>query len=301
MEKIPFLWNVKEKPEDFIVKEVSHIERNDSGRFFLYLLIKRNMNTSEIAGRFNLSYAGLKDKNALTFQYVSSERFIGNVYSEKGKNSFFALLFLYKISRKLRIGNLMGNIFSIKLKSENIKPQDWFINYYDVQRLSRNAQKGKKLLLDRETKRSYNWLERFYIDAYLSFLWNKAVEVYLKEHYSGYIITENKHSFFIPETSYTELMEKVQKFWSVLGYKVKLSSLEKQIYTEILKDQETDLETITNRLRKLKVKGDYRKTFLRAENIKIKNGRINFFLPKGAYATMFLKHIYAKNQTKNGK
>ncbi|NPA58107.1 MAG: tRNA pseudouridine(13) synthase TruD, partial [Aquificae bacterium] len=42
----------------------------------------------------------------------------------------------------------------------------------------------------------------------------------------------------------------------------------------------------------LKIKGSYRKTFVKAEDCRVEGDRIGFFLPKGSYATMYLKHLY---------
>ncbi|MDQ7054989.1 MAG: tRNA pseudouridine(13) synthase TruD [Persephonella sp.] len=122
MDRIFFRWNVKEKPEDFIVKEEMDFQLDERGNFFLYMLIKRNLNTRAVCYPLKLSYAGLKDKNAITFQYVSSEINHGDYFVKKfDKNSFFALVRIGKIRRKIRIGHLKGNKFSIKLKGTMLR------------------------------------------------------------------------------------------------------------------------------------------------------------------------------------
>lgn len=295
MREVHFNWNVKEKPEDFIVSEVSNFDLVERGNFYLYRLVKRGFNTQEVARRFNLSYAGLKDKNAITFQYVSSPRFLGEAVFEKKNDNFFGLIFIGKIRKKVRIGNLKGNLFSVLLKGHTISEKRWFINYYDLQRISRNTEKGKKVLQQLKEGISWkmlSWKENFYLDAYLSHLWNKAVMVLLKESYTGYYVVEKGKKFFIPETDYQDLMENFPRFFPILGYKVKLSDKEADIYRYVLEKEGFTFEDMFCRLKQLKIKGDYRKTFLKAENIQIKNGRINFFLPKGAYATMFLKNVF---------
>jgi tRNA pseudouridine13 synthase len=67
-------------PEDFRVEELPTVEPGDRGRFILYRLTKRGMGTLEaveaIRRRWNLSasqiaYGGLKDRHALTVQYLT--------------------------------------------------------------------------------------------------------------------------------------------------------------------------------------------------------------------------------------
>jgi tRNA pseudouridine13 synthase len=115
---------------------------------------------------------------------------------------------------------------------------------------------------------------------------------YLSERFEGYKIYEKSFGFFIPFTDYQFLFENIPRFWPILGYKVRIKDYELNIYSEILSDEGIDIEKILNKLKNLRIKGDYRKTFLKAEDLIIKGDRIQFFLPKGAYATMFLKHIF---------
>ncbi|WP_457624688.1 tRNA pseudouridine(13) synthase TruD [Persephonella sp.] len=297
MEKLAFNWNVKEKPEDFIVKEVADFEFLPDGNFYLYLLIKRNLNTRDVAARYNLSYAGLKDKNALTFQYVTADKFLGETVLEKLlEGTFYGLIYLGRVRKKLKIGNLKGNKFSIKLKGNSLKKQDWFINYYDIQRISRNRERGKALLKKLNNTGSWKklrWLENFYIDAYLSHLWNKSLMAYIRGRFPGHYLVEKNLKYFIPETDLNTLMDIFPRFWPLLGYRVEIKDYEEAVYDEVLKKEGFSLSEVVEKLSDIKIKGDYRKTFLKAEDVSIKSGRIEFFLPKGAYATMYLKHIYA--------
>ncbi len=298
--EILFDWNVKEKPENFIVKEVGEHPLNEKGKYHLYLLIKRNMNTKEITAPYRLWYAGLKDKNALTFQYVSSDKYLGELVKERiDKDTFFIMQYLGRIKRRVKIGYLKGNKFSVKIKNVDIEPKDWFINYYDLQRIEKNLKKGKDSIINlslNSERKKLRWLENFYIEAYLSYLWNKSLELYLKQFFYGYYIREKLFRFFIPYTNFKNMFNSIQKFWPILGYKTKFNNVEKSIYEKILKDEGLDFDILNKKLYLLKIKGDYRKTFLKVDNLKINSDRIEFFLPKGAYATMYLKHIYKKTK-----
>ena len=71
---------LKRQPEDFRVEELPLVEGGDQGRFGYYRLTKRGVGTleaiEEIRRRWNLSarqisYGGLKDRHAVTIQYLT--------------------------------------------------------------------------------------------------------------------------------------------------------------------------------------------------------------------------------------
>ncbi|HIE59547.1 MAG TPA: tRNA pseudouridine(13) synthase TruD [Persephonella sp.] len=283
-----YKWKIKEKPEDFIVVEKAYFPKND-GEYYLYLLVKRNLNTLDIAHKLNLDYAGLKDKNAITFQYVSSKVDYGDIKIEKYKNTFFILKKLGSIKRKVKIGQLEGNFFDIKLPEAICNISEIFINYFDTQRIKQfNISKGKKLLLQ---NKKLSKKENFFVDAYLSYLWNKSFELFLREKFNGLFLEEQREKFFIPKDL---VIDTIPKFWTILGYKVKMEE-SKEYYEEILKKEGFSLIEFLQILKDKKIKGDYRRTYEKATDIKIYGSRVCFFLKKGAYATMYLKHLYTKN------
>lgn len=283
------MYKIKQKPEFFIVSEVAQHKINKGGNFFLYLLIKRNMNTLDIAKKLDLSYAGLKDKQAITFQYVSSKKDYGDIYKEKQMDSFFILKKIGKINKKIKIGMLEGNFFSIKLDKKLEKRIDYFINYYDFQRIKPyNIQKGKELLF---LERKLNKKENFFVDAYISYLWNKSLKLFLKENFEGKEIDFKDIKLFIPKDID---LNKLPKFWTVLGYKAKLEN-SKIYYENVIKEEGFEFEEFIEILKKKRIKGDYRRTYEKAKNLKIQNNWISFYLKKGAYATMLLRFLYAKN------
>ncbi|WP_163329328.1 tRNA pseudouridine(13) synthase TruD [Desulfurobacterium thermolithotrophum] len=292
MELTEFKWK-REIPEDFIVKEIAEYPFSDSGNYYLYLLIKRNLSTRDLAEKLQFSYAGMKDKLALTFQYVSFDKFIGNYKKEEiDSKSWYILKFVGRIKKKIKIGQLKGNRFFINLRNLKTEERNWFINYYDIQRINNNWKKGRNLIkkLFESPKRKLKWRENFFIDSYLSYLWNKSLELYLKERVSGYFIKEKNEIFFIPEL---EGFQVLPKFWTILGYKKKL--LESEIYYEkILREEGFELKEFLELLRKLRIKGDYRMTYVLVRDFKKVGNYVFFYLPKGSYATMYLKHLQTK-------
>jgi len=290
MVTVKFNWK-REVPEDFIVKEVAEYPLTPKGEHYLYLLVKRNLTTKELARIFGFSYAGMKDKLALTSQFVSFEKFVGEFLKRKVSNdSWYILKFIGRVQRKIKIGQLKGNRFAVNLRSFETEGRDWFINYYDVQRVKNNSQRGRELLkkLLEKPKRKLKWSENFYIDAYLSYLWNKSLEKFLMERTKGHFICEKEELFFIPEKGFN--YASLPKFWTILGYKKKLLDSE-SYYREVLKEEGFELEEFLELLKKLRIKGDYRMTYVKVRELKKIGDYLFFFLPKGSYATMFLKHI----------
>jgi len=74
------MYELKKIPEDFIVKEVADRTFGPEGKYLVCLLKKKNYNTEDAvqaickalgAVRKNISYAGNKDRKAVTYQHIS--------------------------------------------------------------------------------------------------------------------------------------------------------------------------------------------------------------------------------------
>ncbi|MFC1705076.1 tRNA pseudouridine(13) synthase TruD [Nanoarchaeota archaeon] len=74
------MYKIKQIPEDFVVREKTNVKFSDEGDFSYFLLKKRNYTTlravQAIATYFKIptkfiGFAGTKDKNAITEQFIS--------------------------------------------------------------------------------------------------------------------------------------------------------------------------------------------------------------------------------------
>ncbi|OMH41399.1 tRNA pseudouridine(13) synthase TruD [Desulfurobacterium indicum] len=278
---------IKKRPKDFIVIEEASLETDENGTHFLYLLTKKNLTTRELASFLGFSYAGLKDKTAITVQHVTFPEFKGNHIRENLKDGTYFLKFIGKIKKKIKIGHLKGNRFYIKLHGQKVKPADYFINFYGIQRLKGNIDKGKKLFKKlMEKPRKLKWRENFLIDAFLSFLWNETLNLYLSETVEGTFKTHEDFRFFIPSEPFEKIREKVPRFWTIAGHKKDYRE-SWSFYKKILLKEGISTDDFIKTLKNLRIKGDFRKTYLPVE-AKIENDFISFSLPKGAYATVYL-------------
>lgn len=113
---------LKEKPEDFVVKETP-VDLEEGGKFLLCKLKKKNMTTLEAINRLSselnvstnrIGYAGLKDKRACTTQFVTLEGLSDE--DVQLNESRIEVRPVKKVSRPLRTGDLKKNRFRITLR-----------------------------------------------------------------------------------------------------------------------------------------------------------------------------------------
>ncbi len=185
--------------DDFVVREIPLYEFSGDGEHLIVEISKKDMTTqealhvlSEVTGAKmrDFGYAGLKDKQGMTTQFISMPRkfesALANFSHEKMK-----ILSLNAHKNKLRIGHLKGNSFFIRLKkvlpSNAKKLEQAFVsidkmgyaNYFGYQRFGKfgdNAETGLELLKNGTIngKKSKNpKLNDFLISAYQSDLFNR--------------------------------------------------------------------------------------------------------------------------------
>jgi len=154
---------IKKIPQDFIVEEIAAFELMDKGDHAIYKLRKDGLNTEQAIEiiceichlqRNNIKYAGAKDRNASTTQYISVFRDAGRLSIER---EYLKLVFIGFSKQPLSLGSHEGNRFEIIIKEidgrehknfedhikANIKVGEkihklMMPNYFDDQRFSEN-------------------------------------------------------------------------------------------------------------------------------------------------------------------
>jgi len=152
------MYKIKQIPEDFIVKEVNEVKTDEKGRYTYFILKKRNYTTERAVSavahylktdRKNIGYAGSKDKNALTEQFISIQQ---QIKKQDIKLKDIELKYFGKGNERINLGDLKGNEFIITVR--NLKQYNLEINqslqipnYFDEQRFSKNnAEIGRSIL-----------------------------------------------------------------------------------------------------------------------------------------------------------
>ena len=142
---------LKRQPDDFQVEELLIVDPGGRGPFVMYRLWKRGLGTLEaveaICRRWNLagrrvSYGGLKDRHAVTVQYLT----IFEGPERELRESSFELVPVGRLDRPYGPALFRGNRFSVvirdlqpgalskALKAVEQLPRDGLPNYFDDQR-----------------------------------------------------------------------------------------------------------------------------------------------------------------------
>lgn len=295
---------LKHIPEDFIVDEVTTIKPKETGRFVYFRLRKRGYNTidalKQVAIRKGLpmtrfSFAGLKDKTAMTSQVCGVE----GVRKETLDRIVIAGIdveFLGYGDEPVHVGDLEGNQFKITLRNLDSLPNflPKFRNLFGVQRLSKQNADIGRYLVKREFKKVCELLNisvagtdyigglrkysrkllLFFVHAYQSLMWNRAA-----------------------------MMSKRDTL-PIVGFG---TVVDDDATTAVLAEEAvTPRDFIIRELPEVSAEGSTRQVWVEAKGLKVgelqddehfagkKKVTVEFFLPKGCYATEFIRQNVAQ-------
>jgi tRNA pseudouridine13 synthase len=311
---------LKQTPEDFIVREISSIEPGKEGEYTYFLLKKRNYTTLKamqaIANDLHtqlkhIGCAGNKDKTAVTEQVCSVTS--DSPYSlEKISINDIEIKPIGKGNKPVSLGDLKGNEFEIVVRDIEKLPaaKNRFVNLFGEQRFSTNNAAIGKALVKRDFKQAValilitksmaaikiheiltlepkNYLGalkktplrllKLYVHAYQSLLWNELAKKHADTH------NEN-----------TKL--------PIIGF----GTVPDRQLDEILKREGISTrDFVIKEFPELSSEGTERDVFAEASELKIgalesdelnegkKKARLTFRLPKGCYATEFVRQLFS--------
>lgn len=311
------MYQIKQIPDDFVVKELSELKFKEKGSYSYYLLKKIEYTTvaacNLVAEKLRIkpkyiNFAGTKDKKAVTEQFIS----IQNGPKKDLKLKDIELKFLGKGDERLNLGKLQGNAFEITVRNldkVNVSRIEKIPNYFDEQRFGKNKNNHiiGKHIIKKQFKEACeqipelgDYLEekpndyvgalrsldkqvlRMYVHAYQSWLWNKTAEQLIKE--------EKKNNIKLP----------------ILGFETELEGNLLKIIKPILEAEKLSLrDFIIRQIPELSNGGTERDLFAEVKNLKInkpeadelnngkKKVKISFELQKGSYATIVIKELFS--------
>lgn len=180
--------------EDFIVRESPLYDFSGTGEHLILHICKKDLSTSEALSLLSevsgvkikdFGYAGLKDKQGLTFQYLSMPKKFESTLTHFSHPKL-KIMETFTHNNKLKIGHLRGNSFFIRLKKvsalnalkieqafKTIENQG-FANYFGYQRFGKfgdNYLEGLEILKGKKMKNPK--LKNFLISAFQSELFNR--------------------------------------------------------------------------------------------------------------------------------
>jgi len=328
------MYKLKQLPEDFVVQEIPILKTKDKGAYTYFILEKRDYDTEKAVNKIsailkiprkNFSYAGNKDRHAITSQYVSVK---GRIKNAELKD------FIIKIAgygdQPISLGELKGNKFKIVVRNINNKPRKIksFINYFDEQRfgkhnidiglaiMQRNFSKAVGLIDSDEVKKHiaiYNQdyigairkvpfnIMRLYLHSVQSWLWNNASASYIKNIAKEYNKIKYSGGYFIfPKKSIRNLSIPLLAF----DTQFKNRNIE-GIYTHIMKQQSISLRDFVIRsIPDITPSGGERELVAEVNNLKIseleddelnkgrKKATVEFELGKGMYGTILIRQLF---------
>lgn len=319
----PLNFNFYQNKEDFIVTE-EPIRFTNKGNFIILKIKKENLGTWDLLEKLSkglnvyeheLGYAGLKDKNATTTQYIS----IPKKYSKdikKFKHGKITILESCLHSNKLNIGDLIGNHFAINL--HDVTKEDVIVieqrlkeiakvgmpNFFGFQRFGKdikeNLEKAKKVI-EGDLKIKDSKLEKMLMSAYQSDLFNRWLEQRIqlsKESFqllNGDVFLQLKdEKLFTPKEITPAILadfeaRKIVPTGLLCGRNVFRSMSQARAIEEKFDD-----EMVVS-------KGLRRAALVYPSNIEVgynkekQQCKLSFFLPKASYATVLIENIQNKN------
>ena len=191
--KNDFIFNPTSR--DFIVDEIPLYEFTGEGEHLILHVRKKEMTTWEMVSviakyckikQRDIGYAGLKDKNAMTIQYISLPAKDNEEKIKAFKHDKIKILGTYRHNNKIRIGHLKGNHFKVRLKKvlgiqkdkldsvlEWIK-KNGVPNYFGNQRFGNSGENWKdgKAIMEGRLKIRDKKKKTFLLNAYQSYLFN---------------------------------------------------------------------------------------------------------------------------------
>jgi len=199
--KNDFLFNPSSK--DFSVEEVPLYDFSGVGEHLILKVRKKNLTTWQMVDIFSnflgvpkreFGYAGLKDKNAITIQYISLPKKYENKL-DSFEHSQIKILDKFLHDNKIRVGHLKGNKFWLRFKKvlgtnrdkiESILEwieKEGMPNYFGMQRFGNSGKNylDGESIIDGKLKIRDRKKREFLIGSYQSYLFNnwlsKRIEI----------------------------------------------------------------------------------------------------------------------------
>ena len=314
---------LKAECADFVVKEQLGYDMSGDGEFVALKVRKTDCNTlfvGEQLAKFagisarNMSYAGLKDRKAVTEQWFSLQM-PGQPTPDFSQFSLegVEILDVTRHQRKIRIGSLQGNHFEILLRNaeetDELKERldflakNGFPNYFTEQRFGRDGNNLTQALrwANGEIKVKDRNKRSFYLSAARSEIFNlivaKRIELGLAQQVlNGDILQLNgSHSWFVVDESedLAQLQQRLAQQDVLLT--APLIGEEEKSAVDFEHEIFAQHQALFDLMRQERMKAARRAILMQPQHFQWQfepNGlRLQFALPAGSYATALIREL----------
>ncbi len=343
----PIKFDFQQTIERFFVEEIPLYTFTGTGNYLILKIKKTDMSTWKLITVLakatgleerDIGYAGLKDKNATTIQYISLPKKYERELNKNLTTDKIEILERSYNKAAIKIGHLKGNCFSIILHDIDTKDAKFFNttakkmqkdgipNYYGYQRFgedSRSYLQGKEIA--HSGKKLKGSKERLLVSAYQSYLFNlwlgervklstiiatnniqeaskkldypeelvkvlakqsQFLKLFLGDLMMPYPYGKLKYIKDIHQSAQVFKQEKLSPTGLLCGANVERSKSDAYYLEEPYDDTELNA-----------LKGDRRFAWIWPKDVETsynpdsKKLTVEFYLPKGSYATTFLEEI----------
>ncbi len=314
---------LKAECADFVVKENLGYSMAGEGEFVAVRVRKTDANTLFVGEKLaqfagisarNMSYAGLKDRRAVTEQWFSLQM-PGKTTPDFGDFQLegIEILEVTRHNRKIRTGSLDGNYFDIllrnaienddlKVRLENLS-KFGFPNYFTEQRFGRDGHnltqalrwaKGEIQVKDRK-KRS------FYLSAARSEVFNLVVSERLKQGVANRVLPNDivqlsgSHSWFVADEKEDLNVLQLRLEQGDLQLTAPLIGETAQPACSLENDIVQQHQDIVNLMKQERLKPARRPLLMKPKDFNWQfeetGLRLKFYLPAGSYATALVREL----------
>ncbi|BCD60047.1 MULTISPECIES: tRNA pseudouridine(13) synthase TruD [unclassified Nitratiruptor] len=299
--------------EDFFVAEIP-LQWKGKGGHLVLKIEKKGLSTWDLItvfkrefGDVKIGYAGLKDKHATTIQYISLHK---NLYKllKRFKHPAIKIIATTLHNKPISMGDLLGNRFVMRVHDvvDFQKLQDlahWTAihgmpNYFGHQRFGRDGLQKAKAFVEGDYFTKDKKMQKFLLFIYQSDLFNRWLDERVRKS-SGYFkllrgeVYRKGEKLFVSDTILQEpfLKKEIVPTGLLPGSKVIRS-----------KGEAKKIETKYDAL--LPLQGERRDAIVYPKISDIKKegdgAWLEFTLPKGSYATIFLENLAKKPMSHKG-
>ena len=314
---------LKAECADFVVKEQLGYDMSGDGEFVAVKVRKTDCNTlfvGEQLAKFagisarNMSYAGLKDRKAVTEQWFSLQM-PGQPTPDFSQFSLegVEILDVTRHQRKIRIGSLQGNHFEILLRNaeetDELKvrldflAKNGFPNYFTEQRFGRDGNNLTQALrwANSEIKVKDRNKRSFYLSAARSEMFNLIVSKRMELNLAQQILVgdvlqlNGSHSWFVVDESedLAQLQQRLAQQDVLLT--APLIGEEEKSAVDFEHEIFAQHQALFALMRQERMKAARRPILMQPQHFQWQfepNGlRLQFVLPAGSYATALIREL----------